>query len=296
MKAIYVESDTPTARNNAIAASALSMMSSSDHHLPLRDTSNLTNGTIGVEISPAPVIVNHTPASGISLEEDSQVTRLNTFDESAQFPISFAQLEEVDCNEVSSNQENTPDYGTVPCSYDPHHAVAVPEIHAGPPEWEALSPDVMIKCCKTVPSDSLWVNGIRDFYKSYPSWAKMTHDQKNKMVAWFRSLPEDVQGNFFKKINFITVLLFFCINLPFFALHAESVVESAMTMSEELEQNAMASAVQTKKDDIARLLHLYKELIAQRHWTDLYSILSRPELDERKSEGEYGVAANPLAS
>jgi hypothetical protein len=69
-----------------------------------------------------------------------------------------------------------------------------------------------------------------------------------------------------------------------------------MTMSEELEQNAMASAVQTKKDDIARLLHLYKELIAQRHWTDLYSILSRPELDERKSEGEYGVAANPLAS
>lgn len=79
-------------------------------------------------------------------------------------------------------------------------------------------------------------------------------------------------------------------------LHAESVVESAMAMSEELEQNATASAVQTNKDDIARLLHLYKEPIAQRHWTDLYSILSRPELDARKSGGEYGIAANPLAS
>jgi hypothetical protein len=72
-------------------------------------------------------------------------------------------------------------------------------------------------------------------------------------------------------------------------LHAESVVESAMTMSEELEQNATASAVQTNKDDIARLLHLYKEPIAQRHWTDLYSILSRPELDARKSGGECGT-------
>jgi hypothetical protein len=69
-----------------------------------------------------------------------------------------------------------------------------------------------------------------------------------------------------------------------------------MTMIEELEQNATASAVQTNKDDIARLLHLYKEPIAQRHWTDLYSILSRPELDARKSGGEYGIAANPLAS
>ena len=72
------------------------MMSSSNHRLPLRDTSNLANGTIGVEKSPAPVIVNCTPASGISSEEDSQVTHLNTFDESAQFPISFAQLKEAD--------------------------------------------------------------------------------------------------------------------------------------------------------------------------------------------------------
>ena len=52
-------------------------------------------------------------------------------------------------------------------------------------------------------------------------------------------------------------------------LHAESVVESAMAMSEELEQNATASAVQTNKDDIARLLHLYKEPIAQRHLSGL---------------------------
>jgi len=45
-KAFYVESNTPTARNNAIAASALSMMSSSNHVVPLRDTSNLTNANL----------------------------------------------------------------------------------------------------------------------------------------------------------------------------------------------------------------------------------------------------------
>ncbi len=115
MKAFYVESNTLTARNNAIAASALSKMSSSNHHLPLRDTSNLTNGTIGKDKLPAPVTVNRTPASRTSSEEDSQGTCLNTFDESAQFPISFAQVEEAVCNDVSSNQKNTPDYGIVPC-------------------------------------------------------------------------------------------------------------------------------------------------------------------------------------
>ena len=55
-----------------------------------------------------------------------------------------------------------------------------------------------------------------------------------------------------------------------------------------------AVTAQTSKDDIVRLLHLFKEPRAQRHWTNLYSVLSRPELDARKSGREYSESANPL--
>jgi hypothetical protein len=51
----------------------------------------------------------------------------------------------------------------------------------------------------------------------------------------------------------------------------------------------------TTKDDIARLLHLFKEPVAQRHWSNLYGILSRNELDARKSTGEQSEAARPLS-
>jgi hypothetical protein len=51
----------------------------------------------------------------------------------------------------------------------------------------------------------------------------------------------------------------------------------------------------TTKDDIARLLHLFKEPVAQCHWSNLYGILSRNELDARKSTGEQSEAARPLS-
>jgi hypothetical protein len=35
--------------------------------------------------------------------------------------------------------------------------------------------------------------GARDFYKSYPCWEKMAKEQK-KTLAWFRSIPDDLQG------------------------------------------------------------------------------------------------------
>jgi hypothetical protein len=49
------------------------------------------------------------------------------------------------------------------------------------------------------------------------------------------------------------------------------------------------------KDDIARLLHLFKEPFAQRHWTNLHGILTRAELDARKTQGAYAEAANSLS-
>jgi hypothetical protein len=57
-----------------------------------------------------------------------------------------------------------------------------------------------------------------------------------------------------------------------------------------------AANLASTKDDIAHLIHLFKEPLAQRHWTDLYSVLTWSELDARKSAGDYAVPANPLAS
>ncbi len=66
------------------------------------------------------------------------------------------------------------------------------------------------------------------------------------------------------------------------------VVESALTMNEELEQTSNASATQTTEDDIACNYTYIKS-----RWPNC--VLSRPELDARKSDVEYAVAANPLA-
>jgi hypothetical protein len=75
-----------------------------------------------------------------------------------------------------------------------------------------------------------------------------------------------------------------------------SIIDTARIANDEMLQNAATVSTQSTKDDIVRLIHLFKEPVAQRHWTDLYSVLSRPELDARKSGGEYAIAANPLAA
>lgn len=62
------------------------------------------------------------------------------------------------------------------------------------PEWEGCNPDVVIKRLKAISKDDLLVSGKRDFYKSYSLWEKMTVEQRNKSISWFRSLPEHLQG------------------------------------------------------------------------------------------------------
>ena len=67
-----------------------------------------------------------------------------------------------------------------------------------------------------------------------------------------------------------------------------------MEQAEALASEAPRQNVQTTKDDIVRLLHLFKEPTAQWHWTNLYGILNRAELDARKAGSVYSEAANPL--
>ena len=56
-----------------------------------------------------------------------------------------------------------------------------------------------------------------------------------------------------------------------------------------------AAKVQNSKDDIAWFLHLYKDPGSQIHWSNLYGILSRAQLDGRRSSGEQSEATNALS-
>jgi len=90
--------------------------------------------------------------------------------------------------------------------------------------------------------------------------------------------------------------LFYFTNLIFvsFALLV-NVVVLAKADSDAVQQKESQRDKNTTKGDIARLLHLFKEPMAQRHWTNLYGILSRNQLDARKSSGEQSEAARPLS-
>ncbi len=62
----------------------------------------------------------------------------------------------------------------------------------------------------------------------------------------------------------------------------------------EAAQHSVNQNTQTSKDDIVRLIHLFKEPSAQRHWTNLHGIMRRGELDNRKAPLAYAEASNPL--
>ncbi len=61
-------------------------------------------------------------------------------------------------------------------------------------EWDGSNPDAIVKRLKAFDKDQLKNLGIREFYKSYGSWDKMTIEQKNKVVSYFCALLEEIQG------------------------------------------------------------------------------------------------------
>jgi hypothetical protein len=62
------------------------------------------------------------------------------------------------------------------------------------PEWDGCNPNFILKRLKAIPKIELQSIGKREFFKSYYSWEKMSLDQRNKTLSYFRSLPEDWQG------------------------------------------------------------------------------------------------------
>jgi hypothetical protein len=88
----------------------------------------------------------------------------------------------------------------------------------------------------------------------------------------------------------VSLLLF----LYKYQLFLEQIIEEAVNDATLAEQTNTTQNTQTTKDDIARLIHLYKEPSAQMHWCNLRCVMSRAELDSRKAAGVYNEASNPL--
>ncbi len=74
-----------------------------------------------------------------------------------------------------------------------------------------------------------------------------------------------------------------------------NIINRAREDSLESAQKEVSVSSQNTMDDITRLMHLFKESSAQIRWSNLYGILSREELDARKSTGAQSEAANALS-
>ncbi len=120
-------------------------------------------------------------------------------------------------------------------------------------------------------------------------------DQRNKMVSYFHSLPEEMKG----MSSFLIYLFMFILQLliSFLVLHffSEMVIMEAQQETVTETQSSSARNTQMSKDDIVRLIHLFKEPSVLRHWMNLHGIIKRADLDARKAPPAYAKSANPLS-
>ncbi len=61
-------------------------------------------------------------------------------------------------------------------------------------DWDDASPNFVLAKLKQIKPEVYKRFGLRSFYKSYNSWEKMTGEQRNKVVAWYRKLSPEIQG------------------------------------------------------------------------------------------------------
>jgi hypothetical protein len=78
-------------------------------------------------------------------------------------------------------------------------------------------------------------------------------------------------------------------------LFSAAILQSARAEEEKASEEVTSTAAQTTKDDIARLIHLFKHPGAQVHWSNHYGVLNRIQLDSRRTAGPASDAANPLS-
>ncbi len=108
-----------------------------------------------------------------------QETRLNTLEYEGKF------------DGFLHDDDDTPETLAVPvvqfppCFNDSVYSQQVQEVDPTPPKWDRLNNDLVLKSLKAVNAEALCSLGIREFYKSDSSWAKMNADQQIKSVSWF---------------------------------------------------------------------------------------------------------------
>ncbi len=78
--------------------------------------------------------------------------------------------------------------------------------HGVPSYWDNISPNQVMARLKLLKAEVLDQHNLHPFYKSYSNWEKMSADQCNKAIAWFRKLPEPLKDNAF---NFFHSFLIF---------------------------------------------------------------------------------------
>jgi hypothetical protein len=75
-----------------------------------------------------------------------------------------------------------------------------------------------------------------------------------------------------------------------------AILQTARVEEERATEEAASTASQIVKDDIARLIHLFKFPGAQVHWSNHYGVLNRAQFDACCTMGPASDAANPLSS
>ena len=183
--------------NNVAAAAALTMMSGQLRQ-PLRQINTMANVSILSNSRTS------TSSASNSATYDSQETCLLS-PAAAQLQDHFDGGKELSGDSFDNDEESLGE--VIQDSLNESADTSAPEVvcappNVGPPEWGNINPDVILKRCRAIPVITKKAYGVREFYKSYPCWDKMTQDQKNKSLAWFRSLPDGVQG--------IVIFLFCC--------------------------------------------------------------------------------------
>ncbi len=63
-----------------------------------------------------------------------------------------------------------------------------------PQDFEGVDPDYIMDRTKLIRPDILTMLKMKPFYKSYSSWEKLSADQKNKALSFFRKLPAALRG------------------------------------------------------------------------------------------------------
>lgn len=65
-----------------------------------------------------------------------------------------------------------------------------------PTDFDGVHNDFILKRLKELKPELLADLNLKSFYKSYSVWQKLTDDQKNKTVSYFRKLPLQLRGKY----------------------------------------------------------------------------------------------------